>query len=959
MTRRKRHTATKSLGLRRLARRARSRRGVVGILAMMFLVMFASLATTMAVVTQGNLRSSVSHMRVTKSMSAIDTGLQLAESRLMEAASRFIVPIGEVSPEYAAALWTGSYGGFDAPPPPQPAPYGRPEPGTPTSIREAIQWHHDSDEAGNLVSWDNADNVPAPITAPTSKPDWVVGLPIGLERSGDGLITTAVQITYLPPALDPEGRVLVVVTGYNWDFTRERWVTRTAYQHFSIVKRVEHAVLAPSRLMIGRNVQVNGPLGIRYNSQALGLMDGPPLYMKSDFYGLDPILNTKLDDFHAALLSADVDGDNRLRINHAIERLPLVNLNAVDYSGNGLADSAFLDVTRDGVVDDFDIFINHFDTNGDGRIVLSDALRAGTPNEALSAEFTLDDAMALMIDSAHPDRNGNGIYNGQFIDGAWDFSTFNDNNDDGLLDSGDIDADDITLGYRDGILDYRDRYAKVRGSIFFRANQSDWENAVDAFGVPYGNYQQFVSGAVSPNTNDLPIVFNADDIDIPDITPDSFAAATEGLITIATDTNSPLDDQVEIQLGPGYTPPTTVEATPFGAPAPADWYERPTYSNLTFRNVTIPMGTNALFENCTFIGVTFVETYQDNTHPSWPFYGTQKRNRFTGALEQMYPQDDESDIALDKSWAEPGDIGYDDLPDPLIVSVDLDGDGYGGDQCIDTKRVSNNLRFHDCLFVGSIVGNRATVFTNRRNKVTFTGSTRFTSEHPDYPDDPDYNPTESEMDQIRRSSLMLPNWSTDIGLNNASPDQDVHLRGAIIAGVIDIRGNARIDGVLIADFQPVFGEPPLQLYGEPIGNPADFNITLGYFSPEDGDPEGIELGDLADLDGDGTLDIGYDSARDPATGELIPIGSPLLDGLDVGDYPDDWFDGIVDTDAEWEPGDFARRPVPFNGFGRVIINYDPNIVLPDGLATPIRIQPHRSTYEEGRYELPDDEEEGV
>ncbi|XOV76993.1 MAG: hypothetical protein ACFHWZ_09395 [Phycisphaerales bacterium] len=220
MTRRKRHTATKSLGLRRLARRARSRRGVVGILAMMFLVMFASLATTMAVVTQGNLRSSVSHMRVTKSMSAIDTGLQLAESRLMEAASRFIVPIGEVSPEYAAALWTGSYGGFDAPPPPQPAPYGRPEPGTPTSIREAIQWHHDSDEAGNLVSWDNADNVPAPITAPTSKPDWVVGLPIGLERSGDGLITTAVQITYLPPALDPEGRVLVVVTGYNWDFTR-------------------------------------------------------------------------------------------------------------------------------------------------------------------------------------------------------------------------------------------------------------------------------------------------------------------------------------------------------------------------------------------------------------------------------------------------------------------------------------------------------------------------------------------------------------------------------------------------------------------------------------------------------------------------------------------------------------------------------------------------------------------
>ncbi|MFI4855127.1 MAG: hypothetical protein ACIAQF_09165 [Phycisphaerales bacterium JB065] len=950
--------ATVKDGLRRLARRARSRRGVVGILAMMFLVMFASLATTMAIVTQGNLRSSVSHQRVTKAMSAVDTGLQLAESRLAEAASRFIVPIGEVSPEYASALWSGNYAGFDAPPPPQPAPYGRSEPGTPTSIREAIQWHHDSDDSENLVSWDNEDNVPAPITQPANKPDWVIALPIGLERSGDGLITTAVQITYVPPSLDPDGRVLVVVTGYNWDFTRERWVTRTAYQHFSIVKRVEHAVLAPSRLMIGRNVQVNGPLGIRYDSSALGLLDGPPLYMKSDFYGLDGTLNTKLDDFKQALLDYDTDGDNRLRVNHATERVPLINLNAIDYSGNGLADSAFADVTRDGYVDDFDIFINHFDTNEDGRIALSDALRDGTPNELLSAEFTYDDAMALMIDSANPDRNGNGKYNGQFIDGAWDYSTFNDNNEDDILDAEDIDDDDITLGYRDGVLDYRDRYAKVRGSVFFRANRSDWENSTDDFGIPWGNYQQFVSGAVMPNHDDLPIVFNADDIDIPDISPDSFAAATEGLIEIAEDEASDLNAQVEMQLGAGYEPPITVEATPFAAPSPADWYERPTYTGLTFRNVTIPHGTNALFIDCTFIGVTYVETYQDNTHPSWAFYGTKKRNRFTGALEDMYPMGEDSEIALDKSWAEPGDIGYDDLPDPLIVGIDINGDGAGGDQCTDTKLVSNNIRFHNCVFVGSIVGDRATVFQNRRNKITFTGSTRFASQHPDYPDDPDYNPTESEMEQIRRSSLMLPNWSADIGLNNASPDQDVHLRGAIIAGVIDIRGNARIDGVLIADFKPVFGEAPLLLYGEPVGDPADFNITLGYFSPDDGDPEGIELGDLADLDGDGTLDLGWDSARDPETGNLIPIGSPLLDGLDPDDYPDEWFDGIVDSDAEWVPGDFARRPVPFNGFGRVIINYDPDIVLPDGLATPIRIKAHRSSYEEGRYEIPDDEEEG-
>src|SRR5690606_22660078 len=127
--------------------------------------------------------------------------------------------------------------------------------------------------------------------------------------------------------------------------------------------------------------------------------------------------------------------------------------------------------------------------------------------------------------------------------------TFIDNNGDGFINSNDIDRDDITLGYRDGVLDYRDQYAKVRGSIYFRANRSDWENSTNEFGIPWGNYQQFVSGAVIPGADNLPIVFNADDIDIPDISADSFAAATQGLIAIAADENSPLHNQVEQQLG--------------------------------------------------------------------------------------------------------------------------------------------------------------------------------------------------------------------------------------------------------------------------------------------------------------------------------------------------------------------------------------------------------------------------
>ena len=222
----------------------------------------------------------------------------------------------------------------------------------------------------------------------------------------------------------------------------------------------------------------------------------------------------------------------------------------------------------------------------------------------------------------------------------------------------------------------------------------------------------------------------------------------------------------------------------------------------------------------------------------------------------------------------------------------------------------------------------------------------FTQTHPDYPDDADYNPSADELEHIERSSMMLPNYSVDIGTNNSDPDQDVHLRGAIIAGVIDIRGNATIEGVMLADFSPVFGESPLQLYGDPVGDPADFNITLGYFGPEDGDAEGITLSSLADLDGDGTLDIGMDTAR-YADGSMVPADD--VDGMDPDTYPDTWFDGVVDNDADWVPGDWVARAVPFNGYGRIVINWNPDLRLPDGLATPLRVDASRATYEEGRF----------
>lgn len=898
---------------------------------MMFLVLFSSLAVAMAVVSKGNLRTAETHLRITRALGAVDTGMDIAAARLAEAASRFVVAKGQITPEYALDLWNGTYG--DSPRvtvlPPR---YGRTEATPSGGIAAALAAHHASDAEPNL---------PGAIVLPGAPDGWVVGAPIGLELDASGRATTAAQITYVPP--DGAGRVRVIVTGYDWDWTRARWITRTAQQLFSISKPIDHAIVAPSRVMIGRNVQVSGPLGIRYDSHALDRLDGPPVTIKSDFLGLDAALDRKINDFYARVLTDDVDGDNRLRTSHAVESVHLAALNATDYDGDSSPDNAFADQTRDGAIDDFDIFLKHYDANRDGRIILAPGLTAGTPAAGLSAEFTADNALALLIDSGKPDRNNNRRRNGALINGAWDYSTFRDNNNDGTIDSGDIDADDIKLGYRDGVIDYRDQYAKVRGRLTLRAARADWEASRDSFGVAVGDYQKLVQGPIRPPTGQQPVTFGASDEEVPAITDESFADAADALAGLTAGAQT-FAQQVAAQRGAGWTPPRRTESTPYGSPTPADWYSRPVYEGLTFRNVTIPMGNNGLFIDCTFIGVTRVECYTANTHPSWIFYGREERHPATGALSLMYPPPPAvSPSALDQSYSTPGAPGYDSLPPPLVVMADLNHDGVANDPCTNTKLVSNNIRFHDCLFVGSVVADKPAVFHQVRNKLQFTGATRFTDRHPDYPDDAQHNPTADELVEIQKSSMMLPNYSVDIGSNNSSAEQDVRLRGAVIAGVLDVRGNADIDGVLLLTFAPAYGTAPLALYGQPAGDPADYNVTLGYFSRNDGDEEGFDLASLTDLDGDGALDAGWDSARDPDTGALVPIASA------PNPIPDSYFDGVPDDDAGIAPGTYARRAIRFNGFGRITLNSNPDLVLPDGLAVPIAITPIRSTYAEGRF----------
>lgn len=941
------------------------RRGVASVLAMMFLIIFGSLAAAMAIASKGNIKTAATHLHVSRAMGAAETGLAVARVRLAEAASRFVVSHSQVDSTFGNKMWTGDTGGYGtvtviAPP------SGYSESSSPSGIARAIANHHAADQ--NIITGVTVDS-PTITRAPSDADStvymsdgWVFTPAVKLETSTSNTryrATLGYSIRYAP--LKNGTDVRAIVTGYDFDDTRNGTpITRTIMQDFRISKRVDSAIVSPSRILIGKNVLVNGDLGVRYTQVSEN--NGDPLVIRSDFFGLDATLDKKLTDFFNALKTYDIDGDNRLRLNNPTEAAG-IPANSKDYNGDGKADNAFADVTGDGYVDEFDIFINQFDANKDGKVTLPTALTNGTPAQGKTAEFTLDDDLALLIDSAVPDRNKNGIY-------GWV-----DTNNNGRWDSGEAMNDydgvafvnrDQVLGWRDGYIDKKDQYAKVRGRLVFKTTDSAWKTA-------QGDYSAKLRGPIKPAAGKAPRTFGAGDDQLPNITSDNFvdseaalrAAANGGTFAAQVASNlgvaqSALATYVETKGSgtkryyrvdadanldgrPDNYATAYFEKMPFNSPNYSDWYYRPVYENMVFKDVKIPMGSNALFRNCTFVGVTYVETASGNSHVLFSEYGRMKLNTSDNKPEPLIARTIYGDTSGETSYPtmlpstaipptamilmattpmDKADIpanqvgstqGYSNLPDPLIVA---------GKRVVDTKTISNNLRFHDCLFVGSIVGDKPGTYTQVRNKLQFTGSTRFTDKHPTYPDNTSLNPDSTDVAEIAKSSMMLPNYSVDIGSFNSPTTQNVQLKGAIIAGVLDVRGNTSIDGVLLLTYNPTKGQGPLRdALGNPIGNPANFNASLGYFGPSDGDSESLDPSTLPtvggvkivgyDLDGDGLADLG-------------PTQTP--------------------TAAQFAAGATA---VPFYGYGKINLNLDPNMVLPNGITLPLKLEPVVGTYREG------------
>ncbi|MBN2128731.1 MAG: pilus assembly PilX N-terminal domain-containing protein [Sedimentisphaerales bacterium] len=172
-------------------------------------------------------------------------------------------------------------------------------------------------------------------------------------------------------------------------------------------------------------------------------------------------------------------------------------------------------------------------------------------------------------------------------------------------------------------------------------------------------------------------------------------------------------------------------------------YSRHVYENQTFTNALLPVNRHALFKNCTFEEVLYVDCYKSST--SQPY--------------------------------------------------------------------TNNVRFENCTFNGVIVTDVPQPFDWIDNCLYFTGAANF-----------------NNRSSVQEATILAPHFNVNLG--NTNPETSDHnvLTGAIVGGIVDVRGNAQIDGTIISMYDTT---PHSSGYVTNIG------ATL-----EDGGSETTELGDV-------------------------------------------------------------------------------------------------------------------
>ena len=210
---------------------------------------------------------------------------------------------------------------------------------------------------------------------------------------------------------------------------------------------------------------------------------------------------------------------------------------------------------------------------------------------------------------------------------------------------------------------------------------------------------------------------------------------------------------------------------------PREFFDRPVYRNRTFDNIIIPTGYNPVFENCTFNRITYVDCQT----------GIYRSSNLKEYNPELPPdQQDFSNTLPIKGYWKIGNYWH-------------NANSWPDDQ-------SNNVMFTSCTFNGPVISGVPKDFFWTKNSLYFDGKTQFLN---------DYMP---------EASILAPNFNVNIGALSRD-NSNSKLTGLVVGGLVDVRGEAKIDGTILSMFYPDIDMG--------VGR-AEIRTNIGFFDDEEG-----------------------------------------------------------------------------------------------------------------------------
>jgi hypothetical protein len=497
---------------------------------------------------------------------------------------------------------------------------------------------------------------------------------------------------------------------------------KTISLDFVIDKKIKYAMVGKVPIQLGRNVMVEGPIAMTTSNRF------PPILMLSDFKHLTNNLRLKLDSFEDFLRANHTGLDNRIFLHDPVE-------------GEKALAAGYRDHNGDSFIDEYDLFLNEFDRDGDKTITKSEFTNPQTGK-------LYDPDLFLAIDTL-----GGPLQPNEELRPGLSYRP-----------DGSIQGDDK--------IDSHDDYTKVRGQISLAAATKAWQSNLPS-GTTIPDY--FV-GPIS-NTEDVvnpPVKMGLPASELLVLNPSNFDTSSFRTMTgpeHGTTQVSPTVIENKVIAPSDSSYPTVDERTPIGSTSFQATYRRPVYKNMTFKNVRIPKGLNALFENCTFEGVTFVELTTNITNSS---------GQTTTSPSEA------------STWAKRMISGS--FANTTVLTAS-NSHGF---------KNGNNLRFNNCVVKGPLISDVPTAYSHFANSWEFTGSTTFDN-------------TWTDASGRTTATIIGPQTNIEMGSFTDPAKAPSTLKGVVVAGNIDIRGSSLVDGSII------------------VTGDGAANTTMGWFGPSDGD----------------------------------------------------------------------------------------------------------------------------